>query len=315
MESARVWMPTLGSVVRVQGRVVYRGREHVNKDIPGGEIEVEVEKLEVLGKAEAMPIQQENVREAVKFLPEWKEEGKDYGKTLGKEVEWNVAEGVRLKYRYLDLRRAVLQRNLRLRSELTLLVRNLFAEQNFVEIETPTLFKSTSEGAREFVVPTRIPGKFFALPQSPQQYKQLLMVSGIDRYFQIARCYRDEMGRADRQPEFTQIDLEMSFVTQDDVISLVEHIIAAIWKKFLNFSIALPLKRMKYRDAISLYGVDKPDLRYDLQICDISRFFVLDTLNSVQCLRLPKLASNFSRKEQEEMLLYAKEHTTGSRNV
>lgn len=179
-------------------------------------------------------------------------------------------EETRLRYRYLDLRRSLLQQNLVLRSQISLATRNFLCSQGFLEIETPTLFKSTPEGAREFLVPTRNKGLFYALTQSPQQYKQLLMVGGLDRYFQLARCYRDEGGRADRQPEFTQIDLEMSFVKRDDIMNVIEQLVKQIWKAADKDLPAKPFLRMSFREAMHRFGVDKPDTRYGLELQDVS---------------------------------------------
>ncbi|GLE03931.1 hypothetical protein PINS_up012842 [Pythium insidiosum] len=217
-----------------------------NAKMATGAVEVEVDSLRTLNACDAqLPLQV----------------------ATGAEL---ASEETRLRHRYLDLRRAALQRNLVLRSHVALATRNFLAGERFVEIETPTLFKSTPEGAREFLVPTRQRGQFYALTQSPQQYKQLLMVGGLDRYFQLARCYRDEGGRADRQPEFTQIDLEMSFVQQEDVMALVERMVRAIWD-----AAGMPLgadafPRMAYAEAMHRFGVDKPDTRFGLELTDVA---------------------------------------------
>lgn len=224
---------------------VIRKRSSVNAEIPTGEIEIEVKELKVLGSSETTPFE---------ILD-----------------DTSVKEELRLKYRYLDLRRPTLQNNLMLRHKVTKVTRDFFDGEGFLEIETPTLIKSTPEGARDYLVPSRIhKGSFYALPQSPQMYKQLLMLSGFDRYMQIARCYRDEDLRADRQPEFTQIDLEMSFVEMDDILSLGESYIKYLFKNVLNVDITTPLRRMTYTEAMEKYGSDKPDVRFDMTITDIS---------------------------------------------
>ena len=223
---------------------VVRMRSSVNNEIPTGKIEIEVDDLRILGTAETPPFE---------ILD-----------------DTGAKEDLRLKYRYLDLRRPVLQNNILMRHRITKVTRDYFDENGFIEIETPTLIKSTPEGARDYLVPSRVhPGSFFALPQSPQMYKQLLMVSGFDRYMQIARCYRDEDLRADRQPEFTQIDLEMSFVEMEDVLSIGEGFLKRIFKEILNVEID-SIPRLKFTDAMEQYGSDKPDIRFDMKIKDIS---------------------------------------------
>ncbi len=222
-----------------------RMRSSVNPDIPTGDIEIEVSKLKVLGASLTPPFD---------ILPDTK-----------------AGEELRLKYRYLDLRRSNLQSNIIMRHKIVKVTRDYFDENGFLEIETPTLIKSTPEGARDYLVPSRVhKGSFFALPQSPQMYKQLLMLSGFDRYMQIARCYRDEDLRADRQPEFTQIDLEMSFVDREDIFSIAEGYVKRLFKEVLGVDIKTPLPRMTYTDAMNDYGSDKPDTRFDMKIKDIS---------------------------------------------
>ena len=217
----------------------------VNQNIKTGAIEIEVHQLRLLSKAEALPVQIEE--------------------------NSSVKEEIRLKYRYLDLRRPDMQKNIILRHKITKLARDFYDENGFVEIETPMLTKSTPEGARDYLVPSRVhPGSFYALPQSPQQYKQLLMVAGFDRYMQIARCFRDEDLRADRQPEFTQIDLEMSFVNVDDVIEVNERFLQRVFREILDIEISLPLKRMPYKEAMERYGSDKPDTRFEMELFDLS---------------------------------------------
>lgn len=223
-----------------------RRRSSINTEIPTGEIEIEVKELKVLGRADTTPFE---------ILD-----------------DTSVKEELRLKYRYLDLRRPTLQNNLMLRHKVTKVTRDFFDSEGFLEIETPTLIKSTPEGARDYLVPSRIhKGSFYALPQSPQMYKQLLMLSGFDRYMQIARCYRDEDLRADRQPEFTQVDLEMSFVEMEDILALGERYINYLFKNVLNVDIKTPIRRMTYTEAMENYGSDKPDVRFDMKLIDISR--------------------------------------------
>jgi aspartyl-tRNA synthetase len=232
-------------VVAIRGKVSPRPEGTVNPKMKTGEIEVEVNDLRILNTAKTPPF----------MLDEYTE----------------VAENIRLKHRYLDLRRPAVQNNLMLRYQVTRTVRRYLDSQGFLDIETPVLTKSTPEGARDYLVPSRVnPGTFYALPQSPQLFKQLLMVSGFDRYFQIVRCFRDEDLRADRQPEFTQIDCEMSFVDRDDVIMVMEGMIALIFKEALGIDISLPMARMTYQEALARYGVDNPDLRFDLELVDLS---------------------------------------------
>lgn len=238
-------------VVRIEGVVRARPSGTTNAKIPTGEIEVGVRSLEVLNFAEVLPFPVDDP-----------------------EVAAKVNEELRLKYRYLDLRRPELARNLKLRSKVATATRFFMDEQGFLEVETPTLFKSTPEGAREFLVPSRInPGQFYALPQSPQQFKQILMVGGIERYFQLARCYRDEDLRADRQPEFTQVDIEMSFIDREDIYALIEGLLKRVWKTALNMDIQTPFKRMSFNEAISRFGVDKPDTRFGMELVDLTEDF------------------------------------------
>jgi len=236
--------------VLISGVVKTRPAGNENKDIPTGEIEVVCQSLEVLSEAAALPFPVDSG---------------DIG---------NISEEVRLKYRYLDLRREGPAKNLRLRSKVTSAIREVMTQQDFLEIETPYLTRSTPEGARDFLVPVRLqPGSWYALPQSPQLFKQLLMVAGMERYYQIARCFRDEDFRADRQPEFTQLDIEISFADQSDVIAVAERVLTAVFKKVLNFNIPTPIPHMTYRDAMRDYGSDKPDLRFDSKIIDVTSFF------------------------------------------
>ena len=227
--------------VLVTGKVSMRPSGNENKNISNGDIEVVCEKLEVLSEAAALPFPVDS----------------------GEEL--NISEEVRLKYRYLDLRREIPSKNLRLRSKVMAAVRDVMNKNEFLEIETPYLTRSTPEGARDFLVPVRLqPGSWYALPQSPQLFKQLLMVAGMEKYYQIARCFRDEDFRADRQPEFTQLDIEMSFANQEDVIKISEEILRAVFLKILNLQIKNPIPRMTYKDAMDRYGSDKPDLRFEI---------------------------------------------------
>lgn len=236
--------------IKVTGVIEARPEGSANPNLASGGVEVNVTALEVLSEAAALPFQIDDPSSA-----------------------GEVGEETRLKYRYLDLRRKTQGDALRLRSRVNNAARGVLAQHDFTEIETPTLTRSTPEGARDFLVPARLkPGTFYALPQSPQLFKQLLMVAGMERYYQIARCYRDEDFRADRQPEFTQLDVEMSFVDQEDVIALAEEIITAVWAE-AGYSITTPIPRMTYAEAMRLYGSDKPDLRFDIQITECTDFF------------------------------------------
>jgi aspartyl-tRNA synthetase len=233
--------------IAVTGEVRARLPGNVNPNLPTGEVEVVASRLDVLSESAPLPFQIDE--------------------------HTDVGEEVRLKYRYLDLRRPGPAAAVRLRSRVNQAARDVLYGRNFVEIETPTMTRSTPEGARDFLVPARLrPGSWYALPQSPQLFKQLLMVGGMERYFQIARCYRDEDFRADRQPEFTQLDLEMSFVDQDDVIALAELILAALWR-LIGHEIATPIPRMTFADAMARYGTDKPDLRFGVELADCTEFF------------------------------------------
>ena len=276
-------------VVMAEGKV--RVRSSINKEIPTGEVEIEVTTLKILGESQTPPFEiLENS---------------------------NAGEDLRLKYRYLDLRRPDLQKNILLRHKITKVTRDYFDENGFIEIETPTLIKSTPEGARDYLVPSRIhKGSFFALPQSPQMYKQLLMLSGFDRYMQIARCYRDEDLRADRQPEFTQIDLEMSFVEPEDVYSIAEGYIKRLFKEVLGEDIVTPLPRLKFVDAMNDYGSDKPDTRFEMKIKELSDialncgFSVFsDTVKNggtVRAITAKNAVDTYTRKEIDKLTETAK---------
>ena len=276
-------------VVMAKGKV--RMRSSINTEIPTGEIEIEVDTLKVLGESKTPPF--EIVENS------------------------NAKEDLRLKYRYLDLRRADLQKNILMRHKIAKVTRDYFDENGFIELETPTLIKSTPEGARDYLVPSRIhKGNFFALPQSPQMYKQLLMLSGFDRYMQLARCYRDEDLRADRQPEFTQIDLEMSFVERDDVFAIAEGYVSRLFREVLNVEIPTPLPRMRYDDAMNDYGSDKPDTRFDMKIKDISDIVencgfgvFADTVKNggtVRAITAKNAVDTYTRKEIDKLTEEAK---------
>lgn len=234
-------------VVQVKGNVHLRPEGMINTALPTGEVEVEVTDIHVLNQAKNPPFY------------------------INKEEE-NLDETIRMRYRYLDLRRERMQRNIILRHEVVRHIRNYLSERRFVEVETPILFKTTPEGARDYLVPSRVhPGKFYALPQSPQQLKQLLMVAGFERYFQIARCFRDEDQRGDRQPEFTQLDMELSFIEREDILELIEGMFISVVDELTDLRLVTrPFKRISYRDAMERYGSDKPDLRYDLHATDVS---------------------------------------------
>jgi aspartyl-tRNA synthetase len=234
--------------VKVTGEVRVRPAGNENADIPTGEVEVVASEIEVLSESAPLP--------------------------FPIEADVNVNEEVRLKYRYLDIRREAQARALRVRSTASYLVHDVLRGHGFVNVETPTLTRSTPEGARDFLVPVRLkPGHWYALPQSPQLFKQLLMVSGLERYYQIARCYRDEDSRADRQPEFTQIDIEMSFVEQEDVLGVAEDLVGRLWSEIAGYEIPRPIPRMTYADAMSRFGSDKPDLRFGNELVDMTAFF------------------------------------------
>ena len=277
---------SLRSEYVVMAKGVVARRESVNKDIPTGEIEILVKELKVLSEAETTPFE---IKDGV-----------------------NVNDELKLKYRYLDLRRPQVHDGLIFRHKVVKIVRDYYDAHNFIEIETPILCKSTPEGARDYVVPSRVqPNKFYALPQSPQLYKQLLMLSGYDRYFQIARCFRDEDLRADRQPEFTQIDLEMAYVSQDDIMTINEGLMKKVFKEVMNVDIRTPFPRMTWKDAMNNYGSDKPDTRFDMKLCDISEcvknteFSVfknaIDRGGSVRCIVAKDLADKLTRKEIDKL--------------
>ncbi len=277
-------------VIAVKGLV--RLRESVNKNIPTGEVELEAWELRILSKSDVPPfVIQDDVK---------------------------AGEELRLKYRYLDLRRPEMQRTLETRHRITQIARSYYDENGFLEIETPVLCKSTPEGARDYLVPSRIyPGHFFALPQSPQLYKQLLMLGGMDRYMQIAKCFRDEDLRADRQPEFTQIDLEMSFVDEDDVMTVNEGFIKRVFKEILDFDVQLPLPRIPYSEAMDRFGSDKPDTRFGMELVDMTDLFkdcgftafasVANTEGcSVRAINAKGLSSSLTRKTLDSLVEFVK---------
>ncbi len=277
-------------VIAVKGMVSPRPEGTVNPKMKTGEVEVEISELRILNTAKTPPF----------MLDEYTD----------------VAENLRLKYRFLDLRRESIQRNLILRHNVAQTVRHYLAGKGFLEIETPVLTKSTPEGARDYLVPSRVnPGTFYALPQSPQLFKQLLMVSGFDRYFQIVKCFRDEDLRADRQPEFTQIDCEMSFVDREDVISVMEGMIAAVFRETLGVEIPIPMPRITYSEAIDRFGVDNPDMRFGLELSDITdlvrdsgfKVFTDAVKNGglVKALNV-KQGGGFSRKELDDLTEFVK---------
>jgi aspartyl-tRNA synthetase len=278
-------------VLAVQGKVKTRSAETRNDKVATGEIEVEVAEIRILNSSKVSPIQVSDANQS-------------------------VDESIRLQYRYVDLRRPAMTQNLILRHKMAKAVRDYLDSQRFLEIETPTMVSSTPEGARDYLVPSRVhPGRFYALPQSPQIFKQLLMVSGMDRYFQIARCYRDEDLRADRQPEFTQIDMEMSFVGQDDVLGMVEGMLAHVFQAVMGIEIQTPFPRMAYREAAELYGSDKPDMRYDMKFHNVKSLFLetefkpfqaaIEADHAINGLVLPG-QGKASRKVQDELSELAK---------
>ena len=276
-------------VIEVSGKVVLR--KEANKNLQTGDIEIEVQGLTILNKSDELPFDLNNT---------------------------TALEETRLKYRYLDLRRNELKHNLIIRHKTVQSVRNYLNSLDFMEIETPILCKSTPEGARDYLVPSRVnKGSFYALPQSPQLFKQLLMMSGMEKYYQIAKCFRDEDLRADRQPEFTQIDMEMSFATEDDIIKVTEGLLYNVFKEVKGIEIKLPISRMTYDDAINLYGSDKPDLRFNNQICDITNCFdncdftlfnsIINEGGIINCLVF-NCADKYSRKDIDKLTEYVKNY-------
>lgn len=278
-------------VITIKGIVRPRPDDAINKKQKTGEIEVDVIELEILSSADTPPIYT--------------------------NIESDTSEEMRLKYRYLDLRTKRMQKNIIMRHKIVQSIRSFFNKENFLDIETPVLTKSTPEGARDYLVPARLkPGNFYALPQSPQLFKQLLMVSGYDKYYQIVKCFRDEDLRADRQPEFTQIDYEMSFVDEEDVIDCTERMLAKVFKDTLDVDVSLPLQRISYEEAMNRFGSDKPDLRFGLELTDVSNCFqgtdfqiISDILNNggvVKAIKVENAASKYSRKMLKELEDHAK---------
>jgi aspartyl-tRNA synthetase len=280
--------------VAVEGTVRARPENMVNRDMPTGEVEVVAGKLVILARSEPLPFQIDEAQ--------------------------NVREELRLKYRYLDLRSQAMQRRIRLRNDVAFAVREFLEGEGFLEIETPTFIKSTPEGARDYLVPSRLyPGQFYALPQSPQLYKQILMVAGFDKYFQIARCYRDEDARGDRQPEFTQIDIEMSFVNREDVLAMTERLMGHVFDKTMAAKLDAPFPRLSYEEALEKYGTDKPDLRFAMPLQDFAPFAektgfkvfkdAADAGGAVKVLVVKKAllkGKEYSRKQIEELEAHAK---------
>ena len=276
-------------VIEVDG--IISERESKNTNIPTGEIEVIVSNLELLNTSLEVPF------------------------TIDSKT--TALEDTRLKYRYLDIRRDEIKNKLIMRHKIAHTIREYLDKNNFIEVETPVLCKSTPEGARDYLVPSRVnKGKFYALPQSPQIFKQLLMVGGMERYYQIAKCFRDEDLRADRQPEFTQVDMEMSFVTEEDVMDMTEGLLKEVFKKVKNIDINLPLMKMKYDDAIKDYGSDKPDLRFDMKINDVTKIFkdteftvfknVIENNGIINCLVVKNASDKYSRKDLDKLTDFVK---------
>ena len=295
-EALRAKAQTVRAEFVLMARGMVRARESVNKDLNNGDVEVYVSELRILARAQTPPFE---ITETT-----------------------NVKEELRLKYRYLDLRRAEMQRSILGRHRIVKAAHDYYDDNGFVEIETPCLIKSTPEGARDYLVPSRVQqGKFYALPQSPQLYKQLLMLSGFDRYMQIARCFRDEDLRADRQPEFTQIDIEMSFVDEEEVMTVNEGFMKRVFKEVLGLDIPTPFRRIKYREAMDRFGSDKPDTRFGLELCDLSDLLAgsefkvfagaLAAGGSVRGICVPGGAEKLSRKEIDKLTDHVKTYKAG----
>ena len=286
---------SMEDVISVKGEVIKRDVNAIRKEISSGEIEVEVSELIILNESKPLP-----------FLISDRE---------------SASEETRLKYRYLELRTEEMQKNMTIRHRAYQSVRNYLSGHNFMEFETPVLMRATPEGARDFLVPSRLhKGKFYALPQSPQQYKQILMVSGYDRYFQIVKCFRDEDFRADRQPEFTQIDIEMSFIDEEDIRQIVEGLVTTVMNEVLGENLKLPFPIISYDEAMNRYGSDKPDIRFDLSLTDFSIYTErsnlenLQTADVVKAIIIPK-ADSFSRKVIDELTLFVKEFSSQEKKI
>ncbi|GAI00304.1 unnamed protein product, partial [marine sediment metagenome] len=275
-------------VLAVKGKVVSRLAGSENSNMPTGEIEIKARKVKILNASDTLPF------------------------NIDDKIEIN--DNLRLKYRYLDLRRLRMHKNLYLRHQTCMAIRNYLSNMGFLDIETPFLTKSTPEGARDYIVPSRVnPGKFYALPQSPQLFKQLLMVAGFEKYFQIVRCFRDEDLRADRAPEFTQLDMEMSFVDRDDIFNLVEEMFAHLFNKLFNIKIKIPFVKMDYQEAISRYGTDKPDLRFGMEIIKLTEIFqktsfkvfgeVIQNKGEICAIKVES-DEDFSRKKLDDLQLF-----------
>ncbi len=277
-------------VIAVRGKICARTEPNINPNLPTGKIELEAEEFYILNDAQPLPVQFSEVAMA--------------------------EEDLRLTYRYLDLRRPKLQKIIITRHRIMQIIREFLNNEGFYEIETPILMKSTPEGARDYLVPSRMqPGKFYALPQSPQMFKQLLMIAGLDRYYQIARCFRDEDLRADRQPEFTQLDIELSFVSQAQIFDLIERLFAKLFQEVLGYNLSIPFPVIPYAEAMENYGCDKPDIRFEMKLFDISNIVKNSGFNVfsaalknggvVKAIAIPK-AADFSRKQQDELVELAK---------
>jgi len=275
-------------VLAVKGKIVSRLAGSTNPNMPTGEVEIKAKQVKILNASDTLPF------------------------NIDDKIEIN--DNLRLKYRYLDLRQSKMQRNLRLRHQVCMEIRNYLNSKSFLDIETPFLTKSTPEGARDYIVPSRVnPGKFYALPQSPQLFKQLLMVAGFEKYYQIVRCFRDEDLRADRAPEFTQLDMEMSFIDRDDIFNLVEEMFAYLFNELFNIKIKIPFRKMDYQEAISRYGADKPDFRFGMEIINLTEIFqkssfkvfgeVIQNKGEICAI---KVESNeeFSRKKLDDLQLF-----------
>jgi len=275
-------------VLAVKGKVVSRLAGSKNPNMPTGEIEIKASQVKILNVSDTLPF------------------------NINDKIEIN--DNLRLKYRYLDLRQSKMQRNLHLRHKTCMEIRNYLNSKNFLDIETPFLTKSTPEGARDYIVPSRVnPGKFYALPQSPQLFKQLLMVAGFEKYYQIVRCFRDEDLRADRAPEFTQLDMEMSFVDRDDIFNLVEGMFTCLFNKLFNIKIKIPFSKMDYKEAISKYGTDKPDLRFGMEIINLTEIFQKSSFKVFEeviqnkgeiCATKVESDEEFSRKKLDDLQLF-----------